>query len=104
MVQKKSRSGLQITVEMLNALPADHRERLLASVAEKDPELVEELRKRLFTFEDLARLEDVLIQKILREVPTKKLALALRGASDPLKEAVYRNLSSRAGETLREEV
>ena len=99
-----AKGGVQATAEMLNALPPEHQEKLLAAVAEKDPGLAAEIRKLMFTFEDFANLEDALLQKILREVPTRKLALALRSSSEVLRATLFRNLSARAGEMLREEI
>lgn len=89
---------------MLNALPPEHQEKLLAAVAERDPTLAAEIRKLMFTFEDFAQLEDSLLQEILREVPTRKLALALRSSSEGLRATLFRNLSARAGEMLQEEI
>src|SRR5581483_10019907 len=67
-------------------------------------ELAEEVRKLLFVFEDILKLDDRSIQLVLKEVDTKDLALALRGASDEVKERILANMSQRGGEMLAEEM
>ena len=96
--------GVKVTAEMINSLSPDHQERLLASVAERDPELAVEIRKLMFTFEDIQKLDGAVVQMILREVPAEKLARALRLSSEGLKSVIFKNLSERAGLMLREEM
>jgi flagellar motor switch protein FliG len=67
-------------------------------------ELAEEIRLLLFTFEDIAKLEDRSIQMILKEVDQKDLAIALRGVSDEVKARMFGNMSERGAEMLREEI
>jgi flagellar motor switch protein FliG len=69
-----------------------------------NPSLVEEIRSNMFTFDDLVKLDDRSMQRVLRDVNKQDLSLALKGAPDKVRDLIYRNLSSRASETLKEEV
>jgi flagellar motor switch protein FliG len=71
---------------------------------EIDPQLAQDIRQRLFTIEDLVKLEDKALQLLLRQVDTKDLALALKGTSDGVRERLFANLSERAQENLKEEM
>jgi len=73
-------------------------------LTEVDPMLAEEVRKLMFTFDDLILLDDRSLQRVLREVDMRDLALALKAARDELKEKIFRNMSQRAAELLREEI
>lgn len=96
--------GLGAAAELLNGLDPEHRKRLLEQVAKRDPKVAENIEKRMFGFEDLRRLSDHDLQLVLREAPHSKIILALRRATEALQESVYRNVTSRTGEMLREEV
>ena len=67
-------------------------------------ELAEKIKSSMFVFEDIITLDDVAIQRILREVETKELALALKGSSDEVAEVIYRNQSKRAAASLKEDI
>lgn len=69
-----------------------------------NPELAAQVRKLIFVFEDIAKLDDKSLQRVLREVDFRDLALALRGCSDELKQKIFTNLSSRAAEMLKDEM
>ncbi len=71
---------------------------------ENDPELAEEIKKRLFVFEDSMRLDDRALQRVLREVDLKELSLALKGATEDLKTKYFKNMSKRAAEMLQEDM
>lgn len=70
----------------------------------RDPDLAEEIKKRMFIFEDIAFLDNRAIQRIIRDVDANDLALALKVASDTVKEAIFRNMSKRMAETFREDM
>ena len=95
-------------VEHLAALLANvdrSTERVILDHLDKNaPELATEVRKLTFTFDNLISLDDPSIQRILREVDAKDLAMALRGIADELREKIFKNLSSRAAEMLREDI
>ena len=96
--------GLGAAAELLNGLDPEHRKRLMDQLAARDPQVAQKLEKRMFGFEDLTRVSDHDLQHLLREVPNSKLVLALRRVTPELLESVFRNMSARAGEVLREEV
>jgi flagellar motor switch protein FliG len=77
---------------------------LLGALDEKNPELSKSIKKILFTFEDLKRLDALALQKILREVESKDLAIALKTASEGLQQIIYKALPKRAAENIREEI
>jgi flagellar motor switch protein FliG len=100
----KKIDGMGVAAELLGGLDPEHRKRLLESVAQRDPKIAETLEKRMFTFESLRGVSDADLRLILREVPHSKLVVAMRRATDELQESLYRNMTQRAGEMLREEV
>jgi flagellar motor switch protein FliG len=96
--------GVGSLAEILNNSDRGTERNVLEHLAEANAELAEEVRSLLFVFEDLLKLDDRTIQLILKEVDQKDLALALRGASDEVKERILANMSQRAAEMLREEM
>ncbi|NPV88247.1 flagellar motor switch protein FliG [Coprothermobacteraceae bacterium] len=97
-------NGIEALVKILNSLDQQTQSNVLNYMDSQDPELAEEVRKRMFTFDDIILLDDKSIQRILREVDTKDLALALKAASEQVKEKVFKNMSQRAREMLQEEM
>src|SRR4051812_6132339 len=96
--------GVGAVAEMLNVSDRATERALMDSLKEEDPELVEEIRRLMFVFEDIGRFTDKDIQTVLKNVETSQWAMALKGASESLKEKVLKNMSERAAETLREEM
>jgi flagellar motor switch protein FliG len=96
--------GVEAVAEMLNVSDRATERSLLDSLAQEDAELVDEIRRLMFVFEDIGRFSDKDIQSVLKNVETSQWAMALKGASDSLKEKILRNMSERAAETLREEM
>jgi flagellar motor switch protein FliG len=96
--------GVKSAAELLNALEKEASKTLLASIEEKNPELGQAIRQKMFTFEDVGGLDVSSLQKILREVDMRDLAVALKSASDPLKAALLGCISKRAAETVNEEM
>jgi flagellar motor switch protein FliG len=96
--------GVEAVAEMLNVSDRATERALMESLAQEDGELVEEIRRLMFVFEDVARFSDKDIQTVLKNVETSQWAMALKGASDSLKEKVLKNMSERAAQTLREEM
>jgi flagellar motor switch protein FliG len=96
--------GVDALAEILNRAGRSTERTVLGAIAEIDGEMADEIRQRLFTFDDIVQLNDRDIQLLLREVDQKDLALALRGVSDEVKETIFRNMSSRGTEMLKEEL
>jgi flagellar motor switch protein FliG len=99
-----SAGGVDTLAELLNQAGRSTERIVLQNIGASHSDLAEEVRARLFTFEDLHRLSDRDLQQVLREVDQKDLALALRGVPDWLTEKVTGNMSSRASELLREDI
>jgi len=96
--------GVEAVAELLNKADRGLEAFILEGVEEQREELAEEIRRLMFVFEDLLNVDDRGIMAILKEVTTDDLKLALRTASDELKEKIFKNMSSRAVEMLREDM
>jgi flagellar motor switch protein FliG len=96
--------GPKAVAEILNQSGHSTEKAIIESIDAIDPELAEEVRKQMFVFEDLVNLTDRDIQLILREVDQNVLSLALRGATDELKDRIFGNLSQRVATMLKEEM
>ncbi len=96
--------GVKTTAEVLNAMDKNLSKALLVALEERNPELGASIRQKMFTFEDLVLLDPASLQKILREVEMRDLAVALKTSSDKLKTALLSCLSKRAAETVNEEI
>ncbi|MCX7969946.1 MAG: flagellar motor switch protein FliG [Negativicutes bacterium] len=99
-----SAGGVEAIVEVLNRVDRATERSILENFEMYDPELAEEIKKRMFTFEDIVLLDDRSLQLVLREVDNKDLALSLKAAPVTVSEKIFRNISKRASEMLREEI
>jgi flagellar motor switch protein FliG len=100
----RSVGGTSHLVAILSTVDRSTEKHILERLTETDPELAEEVRKLMFTFDDLILLDDRSLQRVLREVDMRDLAMALKAARDDLKERIFSNMSARAAELLREEI
>jgi flagellar motor switch protein FliG len=96
--------GVAAVAEVLNVTDRATERLLLENLAQEDPVLVEEIRRLMFVFDDIAKLSDKDIQTVLKNVESSQWAMALKGASEELKERILGNMSKRAGDLLREEM
>ncbi len=96
--------GVHTLVEILNSAGRSTEKNIIADLEKRQPELSEEVKSNLFTFEDITGLGDSDVQKVLRQVQHDDLVLSLKGASEGIKEFIYKNLSTRAVETLKEDI
>lgn len=96
--------GIDAAVEILNHVDRATEKTIMEALEEDDPELAEEIRKRMFVFEDIVNLDDRAIQLIIREVESRDLALALKIASEEVSDRIYRNMSKRAASLLKEDI
>lgn len=96
--------GIDSAVEILNLVDRATEKTIMEALEEDDPELAEEIRKRMFVFEDIVTLDDRAIQLIIREVDSRDLALALKTASEEVADRIYRNMSKRAANLLKEDI
>ena len=96
--------GIDAVVAIVNSTDRATERNIMEYLEENDPELAEEIKKRLFVFEDSMKLDDRSLQRVLREVDLKELSLALKGASEDLKTKFFKNMSKRAAEMLQEDM
>jgi len=96
--------GIDAAVNILNQTDRATEKAIIEAIKEKNPELAEELKKRMFVFEDIVLLDDRNVQKVLREVDTTDLIIALKVANETVLEKVYRNMSKRAVELVKEDM
>ncbi|KAF0219420.1 MAG: flagellar motor switch protein [Geobacteraceae bacterium] len=103
-VQRFKVGGVEKVVEMFNHLDRSKEKRILDSLDVMNPPLAEVIRKHLFTFEDIFKLDDRSIQAIMREVSNDTLTLAMKASTDEVKDKVFRNISSRAADMIKEDI
>ncbi|MFD2333189.1 flagellar motor switch protein FliG [Cohnella sp. GCM10020058] len=96
--------GIESIVQILNGVDRGTERTILDSLEIQDPELAEEIKKRMFVFEDIVNLDNRSIQRIIRDVESADLQLALKVASEEVRDAIFRNMSKRMAETFREEM
>jgi len=98
------RDSHELIADIFNNLDRNSENRFMSALEERNRESAERIKALMFTFEDLVRLDAQGVQTLLRHVEKDKLALALKGASDPIKEMFFKNMSERAGKMLREDM
>ncbi|OZU90322.1 flagellar motor switch protein FliG [Virgibacillus indicus] len=96
--------GIQAVVEVLNGVDRSTERTILDALEIQDPDLADEIKKRMFVFEDIVILDNRAIQRVIREVENEDLRLSLRVASDEVKDIVFKNMSQRMAETFKEEM
>jgi flagellar motor switch protein FliG len=96
--------GVKSLVDILNFVDTATERNIIESLAERDQELAEDVRKLMFVFEDLLLLDDRSIQQVLKDVEMKDVALALKGTKEEVKEKIFANMSTRASQMLREDM
>ncbi len=96
--------GVQQAADILNMVGQRFEKNILSGIAKENPDLASEIKNLMFVFEDMINLDDRSIQKILREVDNKELAMALKASSEELKSKILANMSSRAAEMIEEEL
>jgi flagellar motor switch protein FliG len=103
-IRKSSLGGVKTAAEIINLLGTSLETSVVDSIREQDPDLAQKIMDKMFTFEDLLKLDNKAIQTVLKEVSSDALVIALKGASTELKEKILSNMSSRAAEGLREDL
>ncbi|MBU2702015.1 flagellar motor switch protein FliG [Sporomusaceae bacterium BoRhaA] len=96
--------GVDSIVEVLNRVDRTTERTIIENLEIQNPELAEEIKKRMFVFEDIVLLDDRSLQLVLREIESKDLGLALKASSTEVADKVYKNMSKRASEMLRDEI
>lgn len=103
-VEQQALGGVQPVAEMLNVMDKNTETSIMSRLEEKDPILAEEIRKLMFVFEDITKIDDRGIQSLLKEVPNDKLLLALKTANEIVREKIFKNISQRAAQLLKEDL
>jgi len=96
--------GLQAIVDILNSVDRGTEKFIMETLEIEDADLAEEIRKRMFVFEDILQLDNRSIQRFLREVDNSQLAIALKGATEEVQNVIYNNMSKRLAEMIREDI
>ncbi len=96
--------GVDSIVEILNMVDRTTEKSIIETLEEDDPELAEEIKKKMFVFEDIVMLDNRAIQKVLREVDTAELAKALKAVDEEVQDKIFRNMSKRAAALLKEDM
>ena len=102
--KKTNLGGVKAAAEILNMLGSAVETSVLDFVREADNELAQKIMDNMFTFDDVEKIDDKGMQALLKEVQTESLVIALKGATPTLREKVFANMSTRAAETLREDL
>ncbi|MDR1252326.1 MAG: flagellar motor switch protein FliG [Treponema sp.] len=96
--------GVPSIVEILNLVDRASEKQIIEALEDEDPELAEEIKKRMFVFEDIVMLDDRAIQKVMREVDSQELAKALKSVDTEVQDKIFRNMSKRAASMLKEDM
>jgi flagellar motor switch protein FliG len=103
-VKRQSLGGVKPAAEIINLMGSALETSILDYIRESDGDLAQKIQDNMFVFDDLGKLDDKGFQSLLKEVQTESLIIALKGASPEIREKVFKNMSSRAAETLREDL
>ncbi|MBE7421524.1 MAG: flagellar motor switch protein FliG [Zoogloeaceae bacterium] len=103
-IKKTAMGGVRTAAEILNFVGTAHETAILDNVREYDPDLAQKIIDEMFVFDNLIDLDDRGIQLLLREIQSESLILALKGANEAMREKVFKNMSQRAAEMLREDL
>ena len=103
-IRKSSLGGVKPAAEIINMMGSSIETAVLDYIREADGDLAQRIMDNMFTFDDLIKLDDKGFQSLLKEVQTESLIIALKGASPEIRDKVFKNMSSRAAETLREDL
>jgi len=96
--------GVDHVVEILNTVDRGTEKHIMETLEIEDPELADEIRKKMFVFEDILLLDDRAIQRVLRDVDNNDLAIALKGANEEVQNTVFRNMSQRLAVMIKEDM
>jgi flagellar motor switch protein FliG len=103
-VEQEETGGIESVADMLNLCDRATEKGILENLEEEDPDLVEQIRKLMFVFEDVLSVDDRGIQQVLKEVDNEELSVALKAASEELKQKIFKNMSERAAEMVNDEM
>ncbi len=96
--------GIKFVADLLKETDSGIAKPLMEAIMQSNPEMAASIKELMFVFEDIAKFDDATMQTAMKDIPKDKLAIGLRIASDGVKEKIFRNMSQRAGQTLREDI
>jgi flagellar motor switch protein FliG len=96
--------GVSRLAEILNQIDGGSAEQIIDDIEENNPELADEIKQMMFVFEDIVLVDDKGLQKVLRSVESQELAVALKASSEEVKQKIFKNMSERAADILKEEM
>jgi flagellar motor switch protein FliG len=96
--------GVKAVAEILNNVDRNTEKNIIGNLERENPELATEIKKLMFVFEDTLLLDDRSMQRLMKEIDTKELGMALKGASEELQDKFFRNMSTRASEMIKEDM
>ncbi len=96
--------GVPYVAEIMNRVDRSTEKYIFDALGEKSPALADEIHKRMFVFEDIVHLDSMAIQRFIREVDTKDLAVALKGSNEEVRQVIFQNMSSRMRETIEQDI
>ena len=96
--------GVDAVVEILNTVDRGTEKHIIETMEIEEPELADEIRKKMFVFEDILLLDDRAIQRVLRDVDNSDLAIALKGSNEEVQNAIFNNLSKRLAVMIKEDM
>ena len=103
-VDGRQLGGVEVVAGIINQMDRTTESELLGQVEESHPDLAERIRQLMFTFEDLIHIDDKSVQVLLKEISSDDISMALKGASDTMKEKIFSNMSERAAAMLKEDI
>ncbi|GHU36603.1 flagellar motor switch protein G [Betaproteobacteria bacterium] len=103
-IKKSAMGGVRAVADILNYMGSANETSVIDSIREYDPDLAQRILDEMFVFENLLDIDDRAIQLLLREIQSDSLIMAMKGASEPLREKIFKNMSQRAAEMLREDL
>jgi flagellar motor switch protein FliG len=103
-LKKSAMGGVQMAADMLNFMGSQVEASAVANIREYDPELAQKIQDKMFTFDNVLDIDDRGIQLLMREIQSDSLIIALKGTSQALREKIFKNMSQRAAEMLREDL
>jgi len=103
-LKKSAMGGVQLAADILNFMGGVVEASVITNIREYDPELAQKIQDKMFTFDNILDIDDRGIQLLLREIQSDQLITALKGTSQPLRDKIFKNMSQRAGEMLREDL
>jgi len=104
LTEQTSVGGIDTIVAIINAVDRSTEQSILESIESKDAELADEIRRRMFVFEDIVKLDSRAIQRVLREVDNRDLAIALKGSAESVSMVIFQNISTRMQSILKEDM